>query len=68
MNLTRYTLAKLINPRVYATFEKLTKDCDEEKLGVIINKTDSNIKAGKKPERALADALETYKLSGSVNA
>ena len=68
MNLTRYSLAGLINPRVYATFEKLTKGCDEEKIKTIISKVDSNIKEGKRPERALADALETFKLSGAVNA
>ncbi len=68
MNTNRYTLAQLVNPQVYATFEKLTKSCDKEKVDTIINKTDAFIKEGKKPERALADALTLFRLDGAVNA
>jgi len=57
-----------VDPRIADVFAKLIKDCDAEKL----QRIDEEIKAlkaqGKTTARAMADALETFKLAGPVNA
>ena len=64
-NLTKYSLAKLVDPRVYAIFESHLEGLEQEKLDKVLGTVDTLIQAGKKPERAMADSLEKYKLHGT---
>lgn len=55
------------NPRVLAVFNKLVSQSEEEKRSRVLEHAVHLVKGGKKPERALADALSFYKLGGAVS-
>jgi hypothetical protein len=56
------------NPKVTETYLKLLAGCDQDKTAKVNTKAAELKAQGKKTERALADALEYYKLAGAVNA
>jgi len=60
--MTKYELAKKVDPRVYGVFESKLKGCDQEKLDKVLQRVDTLSKAGKQLERAMADALQEFKL------
>lgn len=64
--MNEYALAKLVSPAVFAVYEKFTKKVNGDKKNEIRELVAKLVFEGKKPERALADALETYKMSGAV--
>lgn len=68
MNTGLYHLYNRCDQRVAEVFDKLTKNCDKEKLVKVIEAVLLYERDGKTVERAMADALETYKLDGAVNA
>lgn len=63
VNLTKYALAKQVDPRVFAVFEKKLASCDQEKVDKVLNRVDTIAKSGKSLQRAMADALEEFKLT-----
>lgn len=61
--MTKYQLAKQVDPRVYAVFESKLTGCDQEKLDKILARVDTIAQSGKTLQRAMADALYEYKLN-----
>lgn len=62
-NLTKYSLAKQVDPRVYAIFEKKLEGCDKDKVDKVVNRVDTLAKEGKSLQRAMADALYEFRLN-----
>ena len=63
-----YTVLSRADNRVANVFQKLTVGVDKERMEKVTATIEALEKTGKSVERAMADALETYKLSGAVNA
>ena len=63
-----YSILNRADIKVAQVFQKLTVGVDKEKLDKVVTIIEALEKTGKSLERAMADALETYKLSGAVNA
>lgn len=61
--MTKYQLAKQVDPRVYAIFEQRVAGLEQEKLDKVLAKVDTLNREGKSLQRAMADALYEYKLN-----
>ena len=62
--MTKYQLAKQVDPRVWAVFESKIAGLEQEKLDKVLAKVDTLHSEGKSLQRAMADALYEYKLAG----
>lgn len=61
--MTKYQLAKQVDPRVYSVFENKVSSCDQEKLDKVLARVDTLFSEGKSLQRAMADALFEFKLN-----
>ena len=63
-----YQVLNKANIKVAEVFQKLTQNCDKEKIEKIVNYITTSQTKGKSLERSMADSLEIFKLDGAVNA
>lgn len=61
-NLTKYAIAVSADPRVYAVFERKLEGCDQDKVDKVLALVHNLLNEGKSLHRAMADALESFRL------
>lgn len=61
-NLTKYSLASKVDPRVYEIFERRLESSDQEKVDKVLARVDTLHREGKSLQRAMADVLQEFKL------
>lgn len=61
--MTKYELAGKVDPRVYEIFEDRLEGCDQEKQDKVLARVEVLNNQGKSLQRAMADALQEFKLS-----
>jgi hypothetical protein len=61
--MTKYELAGKADPRVWEIFESKIEGIEQEKLDKVLSKIDNLVSQGKSLHRAMADALQEYKLA-----